>query len=95
MLDSGEAQLEFMGVIAGLVHLKNELSFVLKIDNDNFSKNGFNFNYEIAEHHKIPLAEFENFYESESRNKIFNHPSALLYTLLKENHLYREALSGA
>lgn len=96
MIDKDEAHLEFLGSVVGLISLKNELSFVLRIDNEEYSKNTFKENHEGKEIFRWPISEIENRIEGIggyiSIKKILNPPSAALYSLLKNSHLYKEIL---
>ena len=84
------AHFEFLGSIVGLVDLRNELSFVLIIKDENYSKEKFKPNFEgdkkrIDRHSILEI-------EKRIDTKKLNPSSAALYKLLTNNHLYKEIL---
>ena len=95
MIQNGKAHMEFLGSIAGLISLKNELSFVLRIDDEKYYENVFHANFEGKDILRKTVSEFDKLMEEKnaggaSNKKLFNPPSAALYKLLKENHLYKD-----
>lgn len=83
-IDNKEARFEFLGSVTDLCGLRNELSFVLRIDNIKYSKKNFKSN---SESKKI-----ERFYidEIEIDPKKINPPSAALWHLFIESDVYKE-----
>ena len=84
MLGKKEAFFEFLGSTIDLVGLRHEFSFILRIDNINFSKHTFEPNHESANVDNCKLEEIEF---SINRDKLNQGSAGLLY-LAKKNHLF-------
>ncbi len=88
MIEKKEAFFEFLGSTVDLVSLRHELSFILRIDNINFSKLEFKPNHESRNIQLYPLIELSRRINKEKLNQ---GSAGLLY--LASNHpLYKEIL---
>ena len=86
--------LEFLGVTLDLTSLRPTFSFVLRIDDPDFLyNNNIGPNEENTKFSFFNLKEFdEKIIEREKEKAPLMPESAGLYVMLKENHLYKEAL---
>jgi hypothetical protein len=85
-----------------LVSLRHEISFVLKIDDENYSREGFCPNDEftrndsVASKVRIPLKNVEYLLDSSKYKKgeapKFHQASALLFKMFKESPFYPKDL---
>jgi hypothetical protein len=89
MISKNEAYFEFLGSTIDLVGLRHEFSFILRIDNIEFSKNSFKPNHESANVDNCKIDEIE---ESINKDKLNQGSAGLLY-LAKQNHLFKEVAS--
>jgi len=92
MIEAGTAHLEFLGSEVQLDILRNDLSFVLRIDDEKYSENEFKSNHEGDKSHRVqryPIKDIEKTLDVEK----LNPPSAGLFYLLTKNHLYKEIIS--
>lgn len=87
LIDNKKAFFEFLGSTIDLVGLRNELSFVLRIDDVIFSKNKFEKNIEGI---KIDCIDIEKVNEYFGLNQRWNPTSATLWKMCTNNHLYKE-----
>jgi len=86
MISKKEASFEFLGSTIDLVGLRHELSFILRIDNCDFSKKSFKPNHESSNIETCLISEIEEI----GINKKLNQGSAGLLYLAKKNHLFKE-----
>jgi hypothetical protein len=91
LIESGQAHFELMGSAVDLVNLRHDLSFILRIDDDNYHRNIFSFNdeFEIRNmiRQRIPLKELEERFCGEYK---ICQASVGLYHMAKKSRLYRE-----
>lgn len=87
MIKEGKAKLEFLGSVIDLVGLRNELSFVLRIDDENYSEVIFKSNDESKKIERYPINEIETIIQDKKK---INPPSAALWHLLEKSHLFKE-----
>lgn len=98
MIDKKEAQLELVGITESLVSLRQELCFVLKVDDVDFAAY-LTSNYESKTAiHLVDIKNLEKpeFWKDNGRDdlKMLNCTSAGLFELARGNHLYKEALGN-
>lgn len=86
MIEKKEAFFEFLGSTVDLVTLRHELSFILRIDNINFSKSDFKPNHESKNIQLYPITELSKRLNKEK----LNQGSAGLLYLASKNHLFKE-----
>lgn len=91
MIERGNAHLNLLGVTVDLVGLRHEISFVLKIDDEQYAQNIFIANEEFANDDnentmRKSLAEVESLLNDDNTN--FNPASALLYKMYKDSPFY-------
>ncbi|NHN29625.1 hypothetical protein [Paenibacillus agricola] len=77
---------EFLGTVVDLVGLRNELSFILRIDDTSFSENTFKPNHESKDVQIIGLDRLSKFIKSDK----LNQGSAGLFHLVSDHYLYKE-----
>lgn len=77
---------EFLGTVVDLVGLRNELSFILRIDDTSFSENNFKPNHESKDVQIIGLDRLSKFIKSDK----LNQGSAGLFHLVSDHYLYQE-----
>ena len=99
MLTNNEAEMEYVGTTMNLVGLRQELSFILKIDCEAFAEK-LVCNYESASTLNlidIRKLEKQDYWVDNTFNdiKMLNCTSAGLLMLARKNHLYQEALVGS
>lgn len=93
LINKQEAFMELLGSAVDLVGLRHELSFLLRIDNEEFSRKIFSPNDEFDKSKtKIPnirvkLSELERLLQDEHN---INPTSAALYAQVKRSKLYKE-----
>ena len=87
-IDEEKAQFVFLGSVIDLCGLRNELSFVIKIDDVNYSNKIFQSNSESKKINRIPISDIDHAIEA---SKI-NPSSAALWHLFKESDLYKECM---
>lgn len=93
LIDKQEAFMELLGSAVDLVGLRHELSFILRIDNEGFSKKTFTPNDEFDKNKtktrniRVKLSELEVLLQNEHN---INPTSAALYALAKGSKLYKE-----
>ena len=85
-ISNGKAKCEFLGSVVDLCSLRNELSFVLRIDDEEYSKEIFKSNSESKKINRY----FINELESEIDVEKINPSSAALWKLFAESNLYKE-----
>ena len=83
-LDNGSADFKFLGSVTDLCGLRHELSFVLIIHDDTFSKNVFKSNSESKEILRMNISDVESLIPAEK----INPGSAGLWYLFKTSDLY-------
>ena len=85
--------LEFLGVDMELISMRPMFAFVLRIDDPDFLyDNDIRKNRESVDIRFVPLKDFESYvHEREATSPVMSE-SAAVYSLLKKNHLYQEAL---
>lgn len=98
MIDKKEAQLELVGITESLVSLRQELYFILKVDDKDFAAY-LTSNYESKTAiHLVDIKNLEKpeFWKDNDRDdlKMLNCTSAGLFELARESRLYKEALSN-
>ena len=85
---------EFLGIIIDLISLRPTFAFVLKIDDPGFLyENQIRKNQENTDLRFLSLSELEKTIQAGEELSPLMPESAGVYTLLKENHLYKEAIS--
>ena len=92
MINDGLAFLEFLGTAVDLVNLRNDLCFVLRIDDVNYlEKNKINFtaNEESEMHFKISIEDIDKLLKKENMVPA----SVGLWYLLKKNRLFYDIKS--
>ena len=91
LLRNRKADLQFLGSVVDLAGLRHELSFVLVIHDESYSKNRFRGNEEskIQAIHNIPIRDFDN-YKSIWKN--IHGPSAAMWYLFKKTQLYHSII---
>ena len=93
LIESQKASLELMGSAADLIGLRHELSFVLRVDDENFSNKVFSPNDEFTHNEscssriRIKLSQIEKLLEGKHN---INPTSAALYAMVKQSKLYKE-----
>jgi hypothetical protein len=87
MIKNKKVFFEFMGSAIDLVGLRNELSFIMRIDDIEFSKNHFYKNIEGKIIKSVYLDQVENFIDDKKK---LNPASAALWKMCINNHLYKE-----
>ena len=100
MIEDGRATLNLLGIAVDLVSLRHEISFVLKIEDEAYSREGFCPNDEftransVASKVRISLKRVEELLDGSQYQKKeapkFNQASALLYKMFKESPFYPE-----
>ena len=98
MIEKGSAILNLLGVTVDLVTLRHEISFVLRIDEENYSHEKFCPNDEFTRENsaaskvRTPLSVVEKLLGGEGFSADeapkFNQSSALLYKMFKESPFY-------
>lgn len=86
LLRTGDATLEFLGNVTDLVSLRQELSFLLVVDNPQFFKKNFKHNFEGIDLQMVPVNELQDFLEDE----LLYPSSAGLLALAKESELMKK-----
>lgn len=94
MIEKGEASLNLLGVAVDLVSLRHEISFVLEINNEEYSRKGFCPNDEFTRDNSVatkvrtPLPIVEKLLSGDGFSAedapMFNQASALLYKMYKD-----------
>lgn len=94
MIEKGTATMNLLGVAVDLISLRHEISFVLKIDDVDYSRKDFNpneeftRNYSVASKVRIPLKEVESLISNsvppEEIPRI-NQPSAMLFKMFLDS----------
>ena len=94
MIEKGEASLNLLGIAVDLVSLRHEISFVLEINNEEYSRKGFCPNDEFTRDNSVatkvrtPLPIVEKLLSGEGFSAedapMFNQASALLYKMYKD-----------
>jgi hypothetical protein len=87
--DEKSVYFEFLGTVVDLVGLRNELSFILRIDDTSFSENNFNSNHESKD---VQLIKLNRLSKSIKSDKL-NQGSAGLFYLVSEHYLYKELIN--
>lgn len=95
MIDKKEAQLELIGITESLVSLRQELCFVLKVDDVDFAAY-LTSNYESKRAiHLVDIRNLERpeFWQDNDRDdlRMLNCTSAGLFELARGSKLYKEA----
>ncbi len=98
MIENGNASLNLLGVVVDLVSLRHEISFVLKIDDENYSRKSFCPNDEFTREQsraskiRIPLQEVEKLLSNKDNHidpsPKFNQASAILYKMFKNSPFF-------
>ena len=91
MIECGTAHFEFLGSVVDLCGLRNELSFVLRIDDPDYSDNIFKSNNESKKINRIFIDDIQ----SEIDVNKLNPPSAALWGLFTRSELYSEIACAA
>lgn len=93
MLAKGTAEFQFLGSVIDLAGLRHELSFVLVISDEGYSETQFLANEECKKGavHSIPLQDFEN---KDSIWNMLHGPSAAMWHLFKQTHLYQSLMDS-
>ena len=86
MLNNKTAHLQFLGNVTDLMSLRQELSFLLMVDDLNFMKKNFKFNFEATDLHIVPLEELTECLTDE----LLYPSSAGLLELVKTSKLLKE-----
>ena len=90
LIKKGKAHFELLGSAVDLVNLRHDLSFILRIDDDEFYNNIFELNEEFISakiKQRMPLRKLDEKLEGEYK---ICQASVGLYNMVKKNHLYRE-----
>ena len=98
MIENGKASLNLLGVVVDLVSLRHEISFVLRIDDENYSRKSFCPNDEftreqsLASKIRIPLQDVEKLLSNKDNHidssPKFNQASAILYKMFKNSPFF-------
>lgn len=98
MIENGKASLNLLGVTVDLVALRHEISFVLLIDDENYSRKSFCPNDEFTRENsraskiRIPIQEVEKLLSNKDNHidpsPKFNQGSALLYKMFKDSPFF-------
>ena len=91
MLHNGDAEFQFLGSVIDLAGLRHELSFVLVIHDETYSKTQFLANEESKKGaiYNIPIQDLEN---RASIWKKIHAPSAAMWYLFKQTQLYQSLI---
>ena len=93
MLHKGDADFLFLGSVMDLSFLRQELSFVLVIHDENYDRNNqFLGNDESSNKQFVPNIRLSNFENEEEIWGKLHGPSAAMWELFKETDLYRELI---
>lgn len=85
--------LEFLGVDMELISMRPMFAFVLRIDDPDFLyDNDIRKNRESVDIRFVPLKDFEDYVREREKTSPVMAESAAVYSLLKRNHLYQEAI---
>ena len=90
LIKKGKAHFELLGSAVDLVNLRHDMSFILRIDDDDFYNNIFELNEEFVSakiKQRMPLRKLDEKLEGEYK---ICQASVGLYNMVKKNHLYRE-----
>ena len=87
-IENKTAHFEFLGSVVDLCGLRNELSFVLRIDDVSFGDLTFKSNNESIKINRFFIDEIQNSLDVEK----INPSSAALWYLFTQNHLYKEII---